>query len=222
MDYLIKIKDLSFSYGQLEVFDNLNLTIYPHDYITFLGANGSGKTTLMKLILGSLKPDQGEIIINNYSLKELKKQGLIGYVPQSGLLSVIDFPLTVSELILLKTKQLNYFSFYHNKHHPKLLEVLTLVDLTSKKDVLLRNLSGGQLQKALIARELFNQPKILFLDEPTSGLDLTAMHELKEILANLNQQGLTIIEVSHEASDFEKCETRKILFKNQKIEEISC
>ena len=222
MEPLINIKNLSFAYGPLTVLNKINLKIYENDYITFLGANGSGKTTLMKLILGFLKEDDGEITIKDNTIKELKKQGIIGYVPQGGLLSVVDFPLTVSELILLRTKKNSYFNFYQKNHQAKLLEVLSLVNLTEKSQELLRNLSGGQLQKALIARELFSNPQLLFLDEPTSGLDQASTKELKELLAKLNQNGLTIIEVSHETSDYQNCQNRKLLFKNQTILEISC
>ncbi len=222
MAILMEVKEVSFNYGTLSVLKDINLKIFTQDYVTFFGANGSGKSTLLKLMLELITPSKGQLILADPAVVNWKNKGQFGYVPQGGLAAVKDFPLTVEELISLRGPGRSLPAFHRTQATLAITELLAVVGLSQKRKALLRELSGGQLQKALIARELYALPKILFLDEPTSALDQAAVLELKQLLATLNRQGLTIIEISHDVSAVQDCETRKIFFQQGTIEELKC
>lgn len=219
---LITIEDVHFAYDTDEVLHNINLTIQAGDFVTFLGANGSGKSTMMKIILGLLTPQIGDVKINGVSIKKYNHFQMMGYVPQGGILSVSHFPATVLEMIQLRGKGHSIFDFYRKANINKAMDALAQVNLQDKADSLIANLSGGQLQRALIARELMNQPEILFLDEPTNGLDKEAIEDLYQLLQTLNQQGITVILVTHDYFHAQQLVSRKIIFDNHQIEEQSC
>lgn len=170
---IIEINSLSFSYRESEILENISLRIEEKDFIALIGPNGSGKTTLIKIILGLLEPNKGEIDL------KIKKEE-IGYVPQYHEIDP-NFPGTVKEILSKKNKEI--------------IEQTGIEDLMEKKFV---NLSGGQQQKVLIALALEQNPKLLILDEPTSGIDSRSEQSFYELLKKLNKKGVTIILVTHE------------------------
>ncbi len=185
MNKLIEIKDVSAAYGQQTVLRNVSLDIYENDFLGIIGPNGGGKTTLLKLILGLLKPVSGKII---YSQKDLKKR--LGYLPQ---INQIDrkFPILVSEVVasgLLSEKGKK------TGHVEEALKSMGLMEIAHKP---IGQLSGGQLQRVLLARALVNKPELLILDEPSSYVDKRFEFKFYEILEEINQD-TAIILVSHD------------------------
>ena len=185
---MIKAENLTFSYKGTPPFvlGGISLEIRSGEYVSVVGDNGCGKTTLMKLILGFLKPTNG-------SIETTAKK--IGYVPQRSDSVSSGFPITVREMLnsyrrLLKIKDKSVVS-----------ESLARVGLSQQAGSLMGNLSGGQAQKALIARALLGNPDLLILDEPSAGVDIDSQREIYALLKRLNTElGITIVSVEHNLS----------------------
>lgn len=200
---LITIENLSFSYKNDLILDDVSLSIEAGDFVALTGSNGSGKSTLLKLILAFLEPDSGSVQLDI-------EQNSLAYIPQSGIESS-DFIVTVYEILK-----------FRNKHNSKqnIDEALTQVEMLDYKKSLLKNLSGGQRQRVLIARELMNHPQIILLDEPTNGLDRKSISMLYNLLIDLNKKGITIILVTHHIDEVFKGINRVFEVSHQKVEEI--
>ncbi|NEZ46451.1 metal ABC transporter ATP-binding protein [Clostridium niameyense] len=185
---MIVINNLYFSYNKRSpyILENINLKINKGDYISILGQNGSGKSTLIKLILGFLKPLEGDITLNTNN---------IGYVPQKFDNFNGDFPITVEEVLNCHRKVLKL------KDKSLINKSLEKVNMLPYKNNLIGNLSGGQRQKIFIARALMGNPKLLILDEPSTGIDLNSQKEIYKLINHLNiTQHLTILSIEHNIS----------------------
>ncbi|WP_457564686.1 metal ABC transporter ATP-binding protein [Caminibacter sp.] len=187
----LEINNLWFKYENEWVLEDINLTLNDKEFLAIIGPNGGGKTTLLKLILGFLKPSSGEILI--YGKKPLENRTLIGYVPQYITFS-LDVPITVFDIVLQGRLKKGKF-FYSNEDREKVLEVLDKLNLTQFKNRKIKDLSGGQRQKVLIARALAMEPKILIMDEPTSAIDIKGQKEILDLIENLE---ITRVVVSHD------------------------
>lgn len=188
-NYLIKIRDLTAGYGDKPVLKNISLDIFNQDFLGIIGPNGGGKTTLIKLILGLLKPYQGTIY---FERKDLKNS--IGYIPQTNMIDK-KFPILVSEVIrsgLLSSKKLSK-QFINSK----LQSIISEMDLDDIKHKPIGELSGGQLQRTLLARAIINDPELLILDEPNSYIDKQSELHLYDLLKKINTK-TAIILVSHD------------------------
>ena len=168
----LEIKNLSFSYKNKEILNNISFEVYSGTLLSILGANGAGKTTLIKCINGILNFKKGEVLIdeknfNNKSLKEKSK--IMSYVPQ--ITSSFDIDLTVFDTVLLGRVSHKTFKFSEWDKQIALNNIKKL-DLEKYLFSYVAELSGGEKQRVLIARALTQEPKILILDEPISNLDL--------------------------------------------------
>ncbi len=192
---VIDIRDVSFNYGDVPVLENISLQINEGEFIGIIGPNASGKSTLLKLILGLLKPDAGSIDVLHSEVKNLT--GLIGYVPQHITFSR-DFPITVREAVLMGhvTNESRFFS-YTNEEKDAAERAMTRFELGHLVDRQVGSLSGGQLQRVLIARALVCQPEVLILDEPTANIDIKSEEDIFALLKNYAEH-MTIIVVSHD------------------------
>lgn len=192
-DIVIDIKNLTFSYTNNIILDNINLTIQHKDFLAIIGPNGGGKSTLLKLILGLHKYKIGNISI---SKKYISK---IGYVPQNTNIN-IDFPITVLDVVLMGHINKKRTIFRNNKADKICaMNSLKRVSMDKYYNVKIGSLSGGQRQRVMIARALCANPDILILDEPTSSIDVDGQNKIYELLKELNRS-LTIIVVSHDIS----------------------
>ena len=184
----IEVTNLSFSYtpGELAL-DGVSFSI-PHGSICALvGPNGSGKTTLLKVLIGFLVPTSGSVRVLDKPPRE--SRSLVGYVPQRFTFDK-TFPITVSEFLRLS-----------HPHLPRVQidEYLARLTMQSMADALLGSLSGGLLQRVLIARAMLSDPAILFLDEPVAGVDIGGEQTFYELIAHLHREyNTTIVMVSHE------------------------
>lgn len=194
---IIEVSNLSFSYEQQKILDNINFKIEKNDFLTIIGPNGGGKSTLLKLILGINKMQKGSVkIFNKAHLEQIYR---VGYVPQNTNIN-LNFPITVLEVVMMGQNSLKKRLFgYKKEEKQKAYEVLEKVSMEDLADNKISNLSGGQRQRVLIARALFSNPDILLLDEPTSNIDISGCEQIYSCLEYLNKD-ITVIVVSHDIS----------------------
>ena len=195
---LIEVKNLYFKYDKEYVLEDINFVVEKGDFFTITGPNGGGKSTLIKLILGLLSPNKGEIIISN----EIKDIIEIGYVPQNTNIN-LEFPITVLDVVMMgnssKHKSIkSFFNIFYSQFEIECakhsLEKVGMQDYLNSK---ISNLSGGQRQRVMIARALCSHPKLLILDEPTSNIDINGQKEIYTLLKELNKD-ITILVVTHD------------------------
>jgi zinc transport system ATP-binding protein len=213
MQSVITVENLTFAYSNTPVLKDVNLHIRDKEFVWIVGPNGGGKTTLLKLMLGLLQPDAGSIRI--FDRPPEKGRKFIGYMSQSVSLDR-QFPATVTDVVGMgRLGSGARFVRFSRGDREATLKALKDVGMEKYAGESFSSLSGGQQRRALIARALASQPRILLLDEPTANLDLAAEKELYELLNQLNRQ-LTIVLVSHDpafVSDFVKrvvCVNREV------------
>lgn len=196
---IIQLNNIHFSYSQEEVIKDTSLTIHKGDYVGIIGPNGGGKSTLLKIMLGILKPNNGQVKLFSTNITQFKNWEKIGYVPQRTYIDM-NFPVTVEEVVMMgRFGKLGLFHFPKKEDKEKILWALKQVDMLAFKDRQISDLSGGQQQRVFIARALASEPEIIFLDEPTVGVDVKTQKQFYELLRKLNKElSLTLILVSHE------------------------
>ncbi len=191
----VELRDVSFSYGQRLVVENVNFEILQDDFLGLIGPNGGGKTTLVKLILGVLKPTSGEVRIFGEPVSRARTR--IGYVPQYVRFDV-DFPVTVREMVLMgRMGHVGIGRRYRKEDRDVAQAVMEQLDLTHLANRELKALSGGERQRVLVARALACEPDILLLDEPTANVDVKAEKAFYGRLRQLNET-IPIVLVSHD------------------------
>lgn len=185
----------------LEVINDLNLEINQGQIIIIKGESGKGKTTIINILSGLLKPVSGNVLYNDidiYSLNDKKLSELrfnnFGIIPQG---QTLLKGLSVIDNILLPLK---LYRSIKDSDINKAKELLTLVGISDLENVLPKEMSGGELRRASIARSLINDPKIIFADEPTNDLDKKNRMQVIEIFKNCRQNGISIIMVTHDDS----------------------
>ncbi len=195
METVIEIENLSFSYGQAAVLEDINLSIVKEEFFGLIGPNAGGKSTLLKLILGLLAPDQGKISIFNKMPGEARTR--IGYVPQYPSYTN-NFPISVEDVVALGrigiTSGIGGFSQVDMQFVQKAMSAVEIEDIAKRR---VNTLSGGQMQRMLIARALAGEPEILILDEPTANIDVRVEEDIFALLKQFNEH-MTIIVVSHD------------------------
>ncbi|MBS0621589.1 MAG: metal ABC transporter ATP-binding protein [Verrucomicrobia bacterium] len=174
MNEAVSLQHVSFTYNKTAVLKDVCLTIAKGEFLGIIGPNGGGKTTLLKLIMGLLEAQEGTIVL---------EEGMkIGYVPQR-LPFDRHFPMSVLELVLGGLlSEAPWFGGYGRKNKNRALHALEHVDLLNEAHAHCGSLSGGQLQRALIARAIVSHPHLLLLDEPTANIDHQAEEHLWELL----------------------------------------
>ncbi len=195
---LIELKNISVTFAHHRVLQNINFCLYPQSIITIVGPNGGGKSTLLKVLLKLIPPTTGEVI---YS-KNLR----IGYVPQKIYLDH-TLPLTVAKFLALSQAVTE----------EAIRETAELLSITHLKHNSLHKLSGGEMQRVLIARAILNKPNLLVLDEPTQGVDINGQSELYQLINTMQRKlNCTILMVSHDLH-IVMADTNEVLCVNQHI-----
>ncbi len=192
---VVFIHGVTFAYNGEPALEDIHFTVYPGDYVAVVGPNGGGKTTLIKLILGLLRPQRGQVLVCGQDPRH--RHAPIGYVPQHAAFQG-DFPITVLETVLMGLPRHGRRTpGYRKDERAKALAMLDDVDLASMAHRRLDTLSGGQKQRALVARALMTDPQLLLFDEPTANIDPQGKVCLFDLFARLIPQR-TIIVVSHD------------------------
>ena len=205
---MLEIKNLTKRYGNFYALRNLNLTVEDGELFGFVGANGAGKTTTMRICVGLLGADSGEVFIDGKRMLSNHKllSNKVGYVP--------DFFGVYNAFTAMEYMQFfaAAYGLVGSEADSLCMDLLRLVKLEHKAEADVNGLSRGMKQRLCLARALVHNPDILFLDEPASGLDPRARFELKEILKNLSSMGKTIIISSHILPELsEMCSTIGII-----------
>lgn len=199
----IKLQDVSFSYGGAPVLEHLELQVNEGEFLGIVGPNAGGKSTLLRLILGLLAPQSGHIQVLGRRPTEARRE--LGYVSQYPSFSR-EFPITVEQAVLLgrvgvrsKRHWLGALSpgGYTQADRQATLEALTEVEADDLAKRQIGSLSGGQLQRVLLARALVAGPSVLILDEPTANIDQRLESDIFDLLKQLNTR-MTILVVSHD------------------------
>ena len=190
---LLEVRDLALGYDSQAILENINFQVNSGDYLCIVGENGSGKTTLMKTLLQLQEPLSGEILRGD----GLQKNE-IGYLPQQTVVQK-DFPASVREIVLSGCQnRMGFRPFYRKEEKALAEENMQRMDILTLADRCYRELSGGQQQRVLLARALCATRKLLLLDEPVSGLDPHVTTEMYSLIGKLNEEGLTVIMISHD------------------------
>lgn len=214
----VHIRNVTQSYGNgVEGLSNLSLDIQDGEFCFITGRSGSGKSTLSKLITGELEPTEGKLKVNGYILNDLDNKEkaevrrTIGMVFQ-------DFRLitsmTINENLEFAMRCINTPPVMMEK---RAQEVLELVSLRGKGDRLPSELSGGEQQRAAIARAIINKPKLIMADEPTGNLDQSLADEIMDLFMAINQMGTTTLVITHANELVEKYQKRVITLSNGKL-----
>ena len=214
---IIEFKNVSLSYGNRLILDNISFKINEGQIFGMLGPNGVGKSTIFNLITGLINPKNGKILINGHDATTFPiylrtKKFKVGYVPQYGGyfndLSLHDNLKAISEIIIsdknLRFERINY--------------VISKFELDNLKEIKAKHLSGGQKRKLVLALALLSEPKVLLLDEPFAALDVLTIKMLQEIIVNLQQENrITICICDHQARDLLACVDVAMILSNCKI-----
>lgn len=216
---LLTCKNLSVGYGSKKILSGLNFSVHEGEYFCIAGENGAGKSTLIKTLLNLQKPLDGEIIAGaNFA------PGSIGYLPQRSRVQE-DFPASVREIVRTGCQRHgHFFAFYSKEQKEFAQEAMKVTGVYELEKKCFRELSGGQMQRVLLARALCAAENALLLDEPVAGLDTEAEENMYKLLYKLNsdkEKPLTIIMISHDVQEVRKYANRILhLGKEVFIEEV--
>ncbi len=214
---LLELKNLSLSFGERQVLENINFEINEGEILGMLGPNGVGKSTIFNLITGLIKPNSGDIYIknekiNDYPIFVRTSKFKIGYVPQYGGffhdLTLIDNLKAVSEILIKdprdRIEKINY--------------LISKFDLGQISSIKAKFLSGGQKKKLVIAMALLGEPELLLLDECFAALDVMTIKMLQQIIVNLQSENrITICICDHQARDLLTCVDVAIVLSDGKV-----
>ena len=192
---IIQISDLYAAYEEKTVLSHVDLTVYEQDFLGIIGPNGGGKTTLIKSILGLHQPQKGKIHFykNGKEVPEIN----MGYLPQYNNIDK-KFPISVYEVILSGlSKQKSIFQRYSNEQHELVRQMIIQMGLEGMDKRAIGELSGGQLQRALLGRALVSNPEVIILDEPNTYIDKRFEAKLYSLLEEINRERAIIL-VSHD------------------------
>ncbi|HDR73704.1 MAG TPA: ABC transporter ATP-binding protein [Methanoculleus sp.] len=193
---IIRLEDVWFSFDGTPVLEGVSLDIDEHDFLGIIGPNGGGKTTLLKLMLGLLAPDRGDVRILGKPPEHHRTA--IGYVPQYRTFD-FGYPISVIEVVLMG--RLGHIHRPFRKYRPEdrrvAEECLDAMDIGDLADRQVDRLSGGQQQKVILARALATEPRVLLLDEPTNQVDVRTEVHFFEILRQLHET-MAIVLVTHD------------------------
>ncbi len=197
---MIEFKNLSYSHKKGKGVSNLNLSISDGEFNFLIGPTGSGKTTLMRLIYFDLFPDSGSLKVNGFSSNKITKSKIPNLRRKIGMVFQ-DYKLLFDRNVFDNVAlPLHVFGYPRNQIKDRVDESLDLVGLQGKEDHFPDELSGGEQQRASLARAIVKEPDLLLADEPTGNLDPVASFELVRLLETIHETGTTILMATHNYS----------------------
>lgn len=199
MNNVATARNLSFKYNGEPVLNSVSFAVEKGDFVAVIGSNGTGKSTLLRLLLGELAPSGGEISLFGQDSLRFKDWPKIGYVPQNNPAAGGGFPATAEEIVRSSLyAKVGLFRPVQKAHREKALEALSLVGMRGCAGRMISELSGGQLQRVMVARALAAGCELMLLDEPSTGIDSESTDKLYELLRGFNKGGMTILMVTHD------------------------
>lgn len=195
---VIELKNLCVCYGRHCALRNINLEITEkNEFLALIGPNGAGKSTLLKVLLGLVKPSSGKVEVFGKSPHAVR--GMIGYVPQHVNFNR-NFPISVFEVIFMGRLKggLQLFHSFSKQDNNLVEEIMEKLNISYLKNRQISKLSGGELQRVLIARALAADPKLMLLDEPTASVDARSRSLIYSIVKSLNDENMPVILVTHD------------------------
>ncbi|MCI1975014.1 MAG: ATP-binding cassette domain-containing protein [Limosilactobacillus sp.] len=185
---IVTVSNLTVAYGSHRVINNLNFNINQGDFLVVIGENGVGKTTLVRSLLGFIKSQSGDITID--------PQTKIGYVPQFRNIDQ-EYPLSIRDFIALNVRH-SYLPWLKKSERQRIDQVIDATNLQDIADRPLGLASGGEKQRAYLAQALLPAPGLLILDESTASLDNEMKYELLDLVTHFQQQGLSVMFITHD------------------------
>ncbi|MBW3614356.1 MAG: metal ABC transporter ATP-binding protein [Actinobacteria bacterium] len=199
---MLELEGVAFGYSASTVLREVSLSVHEGEFVAVVGPNGSGKTTLLRLSLGLLQPDRGAVRLFGVATRSFRDWWRLGYVPQRAVASSA-LPLSVEEVVRTGLAGRERARRRGKATTERLEHVMDLMGLTAVRRQRVSEVSGGQQQRALIARALVTAPRLLVLDEPTTGVDAAARAVLRESLEHLLRvEGVGVVYVSHDPAAF--------------------
>lgn len=215
---IIKFKNVTKRFGNLVALSDLNFDIEKGEFVFITGPSGAGKTTILKLILGELMPDSGEVVVEGHDIRNIKSGDLPYYRQTIGTVFQ-DFKVlperTVGENVEVA---LAVIGLPKENWEERIRHVLKLVGLSRQENLFPSQLSGGELQRVSLARALVVNPKIILADEPTGNLDWETSAAIMDLFEQINKEGKTIIMATHNEEIVKKHKKRIIHIVGGKIE----
>jgi manganese/iron transport system ATP-binding protein/manganese/zinc/iron transport system ATP- binding protein len=194
--YCLEVRDLTAGYDAHPAISGVDFAIRPGQMVGVIGPNGAGKTTLFKAVLGLIPVRQGRILLHEADAH--RQRAMMGYLPQ---LDDVQrtFPVSVADVVMMgRYPRIGWSRRPRPADVAAVRQALERVDLLDRARTQIGRLSGGQLQRALLARVLAQDPHLLLLDEPLSGVDPTTQHAIFEVLEALRNEGKTVVVATHD------------------------
>lgn len=217
---MLTMENISFSYGNNEVFNELNLSIDEKEFVVLIGSSGAGKTTLMQMIYMNIFPDNGKVEVAGFNSDDVKEKEIpflrrtIGYIFQ-------DFRLLQNKTVYENLEFVLRVTNTPNKLiSKKIFNVLSLVGLSHKTKNYPNELSGGEKQRIAIARAIINEPRLILADEPTGNLDPETSNEILEIIKKIHNRGTAILFATHNYSLLKNLDAKIITIADKKIKQV--
>ena len=222
---MLDINNLTVMFGNRVAVQDINISVKKGDILGIVGPNGAGKTTLFRAILGLQRQNKGTVKLFGYEKNRLSLLPLISYVPQN-ISFEQNFPATVSDVVRMGMIEKRYMSkavkliekhdfewkkIYGNLHTDKerILETLKITGISNLKDQRIGDISGGEMQRVLIAKALIKDPLLLILDEPVTSVDVDAQIKFYDIITRINKENdITVVWSSHDLDALSKYATR--------------
>lgn len=222
MNKIVEFDKVYFGYTSEYILKNISFSVNEGDFVSIIGSNGAGKSTILKLILGELNQNKGEIKIFGENIKKFNRWNNIGYLEQNAYYKILNFPATVYETVMSNLfYDIGLFKFPNKNHRAKVIKSLKLLGMEKYSNRTISKLSGGQIQRVFLARTLVANPKILILDEPTNGVDRETVDIIYNILSDLNKsKNISIIMVTHDIDTVSKISSKIFCFEEGNLMEL--